>query len=259
MVHNAFPKIKCIVERRSAKASPKSNAAKSGMDDTCKYDIDISISVRNHLDDSVSTSKTMRKALAAVLRFSEVHSQTTLEEYVDEITSMPDFMMRSAPDSLSVTREVYMEHCRKVAAQSTLISRLLPGKAEESMSKLYDAHESGQWGHFPPAAKPAFYLTLQQISNTAETSGFRLNLEGIGELPFYLSLDRSSPDSQNDLLAVTSRLFLQTAIVFSTSMNLECYGVMEFKLQCHTFSLAEEWLISVSGPQTIEIAPPMIH
>lgn len=246
MVHQGLPNIRCIVERRSAKDTSSSNAAERGKHDTGKYDIDIAISVRNHLDDNASTSKTMRKALAAVLRFSEEYSETTLEEYVDGITSMPDFMMRSAPGILSITREVYMEYSRRVASQSTLISRMLPGKAEETMGKLYDAHESGQWSHLPPAAKSAFYFTLQQMAASTETSGFLLNLEGIGALPFHLFLNKASPNSQYDLVAVTSRLFLQTIIVFSTPMNMECYGLMDARLQCHTFCLAEEWLKFVS-------------
>jgi hypothetical protein len=190
----------------------------------------------------------MRKAIAAVLRFSEKHGQTTLEDYVDEITSMPDFMMQSAPDIHSITREVYIEYCRQVALGSTLISQLPPGVAEETMGKLYDAYESGQWDHFPPAAKSAFYLNLEQITEAAETSGFLLNLEGIGTLPFHLLLNKASSNSQYDLVAVTSRLFLQTVTVFSTPMNMECYGLMEFGLQCHTFCLAEEWLRVVSRP-----------
>jgi hypothetical protein len=247
IVHHAFPNIKCVVERKAGKGDGESNASGRSLRNRRDSGIEVSVSVRNHLNGDASTSKTMHKALAAILRHSEKHSQTPLEEYVDEIASLPDFTMQSAAKEFSISREVYMKRSRKVAASSPILSRMPPGLAEESMRKLYDAHESGNWDHLPPAAKPSFYLSLQQITASMESLGFLLNLEEIGAIYFRLMLNKSSPNAQCDLVTVVNQLFLQIVVLFTTPTNLECYGPMIFKLHCYTFLLAEQWIDLVSG------------
>jgi hypothetical protein len=245
MVHNAFPNIKCIVERRSAKATSSSNAER-GIDDTGKCDIDVSISVRNHLADNASTSRTMRKALAAVLRCSEEHSQTTLEEYVDDITYLPTFTIRSAPDVSSITRKVFMERSRTMAAQTPSLSSMPAGQVLGTMSRMYDAHESGQWGHLFPGAKQQFYFILKLLAVGTQAFVFNLDTQGIGNIPISLLFDKLLPNAQYDLFDVAYRLFLQMAVVFSTPTNLECCGPMTLALSFPSPERMEAWINFVS-------------
>jgi hypothetical protein len=240
-VHRAFPNIRCIAERRSNNVRGSSVKA-GGSEGASAGGIHVSISVRPHLNNDASTWKTMQKALAAILRFSETHHQTTINGYVEDITSLPTFTMRSAPDVSSITGEIFLERARKMAAETPSLSSLPPGQALGTMRRLYDAHESGQWNHLFPGAKQQFDFIMNMLAFGTETLEFHLDLDEIGKIPICLLLDKKAPNAQRDLFDVAYRLFLQMAVVFSTPMNLECYGPLTLELYFPSPVRMETWM-----------------
>lgn len=187
----------------------------------------------------------MQKSLAAILRFSEAHRQTTLNEYVEDITSLPILTIRSAPDISSITREIFLERARKTAATTPSLSSMPPGQALDTMRRLYDAHESGQWGHLFPGAKQQFYFMMKMLASGTEALTFHLELDEIGKIPIYLLFDQKVPTAQHDVFDLAYRLFLQMAVVFSTPMNLECYGPLTLGLYFPSPVRMETWMNSV--------------